>query len=107
MITRRGIFHNLRESFYYTIITYSSGTLTYYFSSKNYLNKFLEERAGFQYEIREKFSKKYGFCFSNFELFADLVFYKSIEIRGFRIMKDGREFQCPENLILSGEISIE
>lgn len=97
----------MRESFYITNITYPSGTLTYYFSSKIYLNKFLEERVGFQYELRNKFSKKYGFLFSNFELLADLVFYKSIEIRGFRIIKDGREFLCPENLILNGEVRIE
>lgn len=107
MITRRGIFHDLRESFYYKLINYPSGNVIYFFSSKNYLNKFEEERVGFQYELREKFRKKYGFCFSNFELLADLVFYKSIEIRGFRVVKDGREFQCPENLILNGEIVIE
>jgi hypothetical protein len=77
--TAKGIFHNLRESKYVV----SNTEITFYFSSKFYLNKFMEE-----YQThREKFQQRMETLLKdspfNVNTLADIKLYKTIEKRGF------------------------
>ncbi len=77
--TKRGIYHNLKESKY----TISNSEIVLFFSSKTYLNKFMERYK----ENREKFvyqklSEDTPF---NLSVLADISLYKKIEKRGFRV----------------------
>ena len=84
-ITRRGIYHNLKESEY----SISNSEVEYFFSSRFYLNKFMIEYK----EHREAFKSKVDKTFidhpfkTNF--IADLHLYKEIEKRGFRVVYKG------------------
>lgn len=78
--TKRGVFHNLKESEY----TVSNHEAVFFFSSEFYLNKFLDEYK----ENREAFKKKFNKWLSdttlNMDTFADVCLYAQIEKRGFR-----------------------
>lgn len=106
MITRRGIFHDLTESIYCATINYNNDNIIYYFSSRKYQEKFVSEHIKKRFEFREYCHKKWLFNFMNMNLLSDLIFYKSLEIRGFRVKYKGREYLCPENLILDGDLKI-
>lgn len=106
MVTRRGIFHDLTESIYMTTIRYNFGNIEYYFSSRKYREKFLTEYVVKRNDFNEYCHNKWNFNFMNMNLLSDLIFYKTLEIRGFRIKYEGREFLCPENLILNGDLKI-
>jgi hypothetical protein len=83
--TKRGIYHNLRESKYVV----SNGEITFYFSSELYLTKFLD---AYQ-ENRKTFDKKMNSMLQetpfNMDTVADVCLYQQIEKRGFfaRLMK--------------------
>jgi hypothetical protein len=77
--TTKGIYHNLRESKYVV----SNSEITFYFSSKFYLNKFID---GY-HEHRETFQKRMENLLKdspfNVNTLADIKLYKDIEKRGF------------------------
>jgi hypothetical protein len=77
--TAKGIFHNLRESKY----VISNSEITFYFSSKFYLNKFMAEYP----DHRETFQKRMENLLKdspfNVNTLADIKLYKDIEKRGF------------------------
>ncbi|UTC25167.1 transcriptional regulator [Cytobacillus phage Bfsp1] len=78
--TKRGIYHNLRESKY----TVSNTEIVFYFSSESYLNKFMD---GYQ-NHREKFADKWNKTIKektplNVDTFADIIYYIETEKRGF------------------------
>lgn len=77
--TEKGIYHNLRESKY----VISNSEITFYFSSKFYLNKFM---IGYD-EHREKFKSRMENLLKdspfNVDTLADIKLYKDIEKRGF------------------------
>lgn len=77
--TKRGIFHNLRESRF----TISNGEIVTFFSSRLYRDKFLSEykenRKKFKYTRIESENKV------NLSTLADISLYKQIEKRGFRV----------------------
>ena len=77
--TKRGIYHNLRESKY----TISNGEVVVFFSSLFYLEKFMEcykeNRLKPKYRRIEKETKL------NLNMLADIVLYREIEKRGFRV----------------------
>jgi hypothetical protein len=77
--TAKGIFHNLRESKY----VISNSEITFYFSSKFYLNKFMAEYP----DHREKFQNRMETLLKdspfNVNTLADIKLYKDIEKRGF------------------------
>jgi hypothetical protein len=76
--TRKGIYHNLRESKY----TVSNSEAVFFFSSELYLKKFLD---GYT-ENRKKYSNVMNMISEtpfNFDTFADIEFYKETEKRGF------------------------
>ena len=78
-ITKRGIYHNLKESKY----TISNGEVVFFFSSTVYLNKFMEKYQRNR-EIYQSKLKKDHTIDLNFDFLYDLVLYKEIEKRGFR-----------------------
>jgi hypothetical protein len=77
--TAKGIYHNLRESKYVV----SNSEITFYFSSKFYLNKFMIEYP----DHRETFQKRMENLLKdspfNVDTLADIKLYKDIEKRGF------------------------
>jgi hypothetical protein len=72
--TRKGIYHNLRESKY----AISNTEIAFYFSSMFLLNKFLNG-----YQDNRKQYQKYKDTPYNTDMLADIAFYKKIEKRGF------------------------
>ncbi|MCU7526580.1 MAG: transcriptional regulator [Ignavibacteria bacterium] len=76
--TVRGIYHNLRESKY----TASNTEVVFFFSSKLYLNKFMN---GYR-ENRRKMNKRFNVGNDiplNFNTLSDILFYEEVEKRGF------------------------
>lgn len=91
-ITKRGIYHNLKESKYVA----SNNEVTFFFSSELYLNKFVNE-----YEINriiflEKMAKIVVDSYLNMEILADITFYCNIEKRGFLAWLHGVEISREE-----------
>jgi hypothetical protein len=84
--TKRGIFHNLRESKYVV----SNGEITFYFSSEFYLSKFLEEYQGNRLKFKKKMESLLEDHPFNMDTAADIQLYESIEKRGFfaRILRE-------------------
>lgn len=91
--TLRGIYHNLKESKY----TVSNSEIVFFFSSRFYLNKFLEEYKQHRETFLDKMERLTGETPLNMETFADVVFYQSVEKRGFRAWIKGVDIDC-ENL---------
>lgn len=79
-MTRRGIYHNLNESEYAT----SNGEVAFFFSSRLYLGKFLDEYVQHRIDFRERIGRAIKVKGMNTDLLADIHLYKEIEKRGFR-----------------------
>jgi hypothetical protein len=77
--TKRGIFHNLRESKYVV----SNGEITFYFSSEFYLMKFLEEYQDNRLKFKKKMNQLLENNPFNMDSAADIQLYERIEKRGF------------------------
>jgi hypothetical protein len=79
--TKRGVYHNLRESKY----AVSNSEIAFFFSSEFVLNKYL---SGYQ-DNREKHKKRLGNLLKdtpyNLDLVADICFYQEVEKRGFYV----------------------
>lgn len=90
--TKRGIYHNLKESKY----TVSNTEIVFFFSSRLYLVKFLD---GYK-EHRESYLNRLGKTHIdiplNMGLLADITFYRMIEKRGFRAKIKGVDFNCED-----------
>ena len=95
MKTRRGIYLNLLESNYKITIN----NFTFYFSSKNYLQKFTDNVKFYIEQEQAKFIIKYGIYISLSTYFM-ISYYKKIEKRGFRIYDEKRQKELSENVAL-------
>jgi|SRR5690625_2617389 len=84
--TKRGVYHNLKESKY----TISNSEVVLFFSSEFYLNKFLAEYEENRSKYRNKF-KKDDVTKLNFDTLYDVLLYKNIEKRGYRVTLRGLE----------------
>lgn len=97
MLTRNGIERDLIKSPY----TFTTNSITYFFSSKMYLEKFMAEcdinRDSMYYNLYRRFNCKVKIT----ELY-DLVLYSKIEKRGFLVKHKGVYFDCLNNIILDG-----
>ena len=95
MKTTRGIYLNLKESEYYCNLK----GLTFYFSSKQYLEKFINNVENYINTETMKMKVKYNIIIS-LDLFFMLSFYKKIEKRGFRVYDhlNKKEIMCENNL---------
>ena len=100
--TRNGIYYDLRKTEYKATVE----DVTYCFSSKRNLAKFIEQleenREILTYSLFKRFKV---WVFAN-ELF-DLVLYNKIESRGFLVEVEGVGYDCLENLKLDGVKRIE
>lgn len=77
--TRSGIFHNLRESKY----VISNSEMAFYFSSKFYLDKFMERYKENRMEFESRMENLLKDSPFNVSALADIKLYKDIEKRGF------------------------
>lgn len=83
MVTKNGIYLDLKESKYEAV----KNGLIFYFSSENYLNKFLENVSEYIKEETIKIQNKYNIE-GNFEKLLVISYYKKIEKRGFYIIDE-------------------
>lgn len=80
VMTKRGIYHNLNESEY----AISNSEVALFFSSRFYLNKFLDEYKNYRNEFKIRLKRSMNIDKMNVDLMADIHLYKQIEKRGFR-----------------------
>lgn len=99
MRTRNGIYYNLQESEYHVTIK----GITFWFSSKLYLSKFMErhneERDILNYAQSRRFKTEL-----DLSMLADLRTYASIEKRGFLVDIKGVRYVCLKDINLQLEI---
>ena len=91
------IYNDINESEYK--ITYDK--LTFYFSSKFYLEKFTREYSNFIKDETMKFKIKYK-CNTYIDEMLLLLLYKKIEKRGFRVLYNDTKIR--ENYMINCEI---
>lgn len=91
--TRRGIYHNLKESEY----TVSNSEIVFFFSSRVYKEKFLREYRENRKEFHNRLLKHGKDIPINLDIIADITLYETIEKRGFRACVGGVDTSC-ENL---------
>ena len=99
MKTRNGIYYNLEESEYKITI---SG-ITYYFSSRLYLTKFIERFPNERDILNYKQSRRFKTAL-DLSLLADLKTYAAIEKRGFLVEIKGVQYVCLKHINLQLEI---
>lgn len=87
MQTIRGIYNNLSESTYF----YVYNGIKYYFSSKVYMEKFIDRLEAFIDEELDKIQVKFKTKVSGDNVFA-IKLYTLIEKRGFLIEINGNEY---------------
>ena len=93
MKTSRGIYLNLKESDYKCNIR----GLIFYFSSKKYLEKFINNVENYITNETMKLKVKYNIIIS-IDLFLMLAYYKKIEKRGFRVYDNLNKKEITENV---------
>lgn len=91
------VYNDINESEYK--ITYDK--LTFYFSSKFYLEKFTREYSNFIKDETMKFKIKYK-CNAYIDEMLLLLLYKKIEKRGFRVLYNDTNIR--ENYMIDCEI---
>lgn len=101
-LTRSKIAYDLSISPHRLSVAYGEKSLEYVFSSDLYKRKFLEKMGSNRDEIEISLTKRFGVQV-NFPLLADLRLYTTIEKRGFLLVTDGVEVQCPDRIVLDGE----
>lgn len=87
METARGIILNLQDSNY----SFEKYGITFYFSSKFYLEKYKREYLSYITTENMKLEIKYK-CPINLQKYLAISFYKKLEKRGFRIIINEKEF---------------
>lgn len=80
VMTKRGIYHNLNESEY----AISNSEVALFFSSRFYLNKFLDEYKNYRNEFKIRLQRSMNIDKMNVDLMGDIHLYRQIEKRGFR-----------------------
>lgn len=90
--TKRGIYHNLKESKY----TVSNSEIVFFFSSKLYMTKFLEGYKEHREKFLERMDKLTGDIPLNMNTLADITFYIDIEKRGFHAWLKGVSIDCED-----------
>lgn len=97
MFTRNGICYDLKISPY----IYKDKNLTYHFSSKLHLEKFMEKKIENRVTVNQSLTKRFGYEVVVPEL-ADVVLYRKIETRGFYVVDNEGQTICKNNLIYVG-----
>lgn len=95
MLTKNGICLKLDESDY-KIIKHG---LIFYFSSKLYLDKFVNNVDKYVEEETIKLKNKYKVN-GNFILYLSIAYYKKVEQRGFYIFDDVKKKQIDKDILI-------
>lgn len=103
-MTRNGIVYDLTLSPY--ILKVEDTNTTFYFSSKNHMEKFRELKEEHRARIKESLSNRFGLSIEENDI-SDIVLYGKVETRGFHIIFKGSEFTCKKHIKLSGERKIK
>ena len=93
--TKKGIYLNIYESDY--VITYKE--LTFYFSSRFYLNNFGEALTEYLKVVKQTLNKRWKLNF-DCELFGAIILYTNIEKRGFFIKYQGKEIRSKDDICI-------
>lgn len=88
--TKRGIYHNLKESKYVV----SNTEIMLFFSGQLYLNNFIKKVEENRVRYRRQFEAG---SHLNSDTLADIILYTEIEKRGFRVVLRGLEITCQES----------
>ena len=99
MKTENGVYLDLAESEYKV----KKLGLTFFFSSKFYMEKFQKEVEIYTHNEMLKLYNKYRVS-SNFKIYLTISFYKKIEKRGFRIYDNIRNQELNKNIVISEQI---
>ena len=100
-LTRYGVAYDFDVSPYRYNVDYSSGSITFVFSSQFYLKNFITKMKSNREKINQSLSKRFGFSIEN-DILCDIKLYTSIEKRGFLIYLNGERFECLDSLVLDG-----
>ena len=100
-LTRSGVAYDLTVSPHTLTYNYNGELLTYVFSSKLYMDKFIEKTDENREYINHSLSKRFGFTTVNNKL-CDIKLYSLIEKRGFLIKNDKESFECLNTIKLDG-----
>lgn len=101
-LTRSNIAYDLSISPHRLSIDYGENSLEYVFSSKLYKRKFLEKAYDHREQISKSLTKRFGVAV-DYPILADIRLYTTIEKRGFLLVQNGVEVQCPDRITLNGE----
>lgn len=97
LISRNGVCYDLNVSEY----RYTTGNLTFVFSSQLHLDKFKNKVKENQEIINYSLTRRFNIKCDVTEL-ANVVLYRKIETRGFLIVTNEGVELCQENLIFVG-----
>lgn len=98
MRTRNGVYYDLNKSIY----KHTCNGLTFIFSSRLHLNKFIDRQKEHRKAINASLSNRFNIMV-DFPLLADIVLYRKIETRGFLVIdKEGNKL-CQRHLKCGGE----
>ena len=101
-LTRSNIAYDLSISPHRYTLKYGENSLEFIFSSDLYKRKFIEKYNDHREQIANSLSKRFGVAV-NIPVLADIRLYTTIEKRGFLLVGNGVELQCPDRIILDGE----
>lgn len=94
VVTTGGVYHNLKESRY--VVTCQDGMIAYFFSSKLYMRKFLENYENNRNTKNARIHKMLPFETLGMDFLIDVCYYKEVEKRGFRVLYKGDELEWHE-----------
>lgn len=97
-ITRRGIYHDLQDSTY----TASNVEVVFFFSSKLYRDKFMDEHVKYRKDHMDIIKKiapdYYNYYKERLFFYYDIRCYAEIEKRGFRIVVKGVDYRWQKEI---------
>jgi hypothetical protein len=102
LLSRKGVAYDLENTPYVYKVGYGKDVYEYKFSSKLYLEKFMNRSFDYRKQVNESLTNRFGFTIEN-NLLADIKLYSTIEKRGFLIANQNRRFHCLNNIVLDGQ----
>lgn len=102
-MTKAGIEYDLSKTPYREDIKYGFKTISFYFSSDNAKEKFLEELLENRRYLNDSLSNRFKMKFILSDEFCDVQLYKKLERRGFLITIEGVSVRWPGKLVFNGQ----
>lgn len=101
-MTKSGIEHDLTVSPYFDRVYYGGKVYEYYFSSGSGLARFQREKESNRDFIKTSLEQRFKIKFHIGRDFCDMQLYRRIESRGFRVVVDGRNYTCLDEMQYNG-----